>query len=706
MNPVYRVGLLGAGFISDHHAKPLKQLDNVELQAVCDLDASAAKRVAEKYDIPHICTDIDELLRLKLDVIHVLVPPDAHYPLTRNILESGSHVFLEKPMGTQHEECAALAALAEKNNLRLGVNHNFLFLPAYDDLRQRLRNSEFGKVNHITANWIYPLPVVTHGPFHLWMVAEPGNVMLELGSHLFSFLLDLCPNLELTHARAMNPITLPTGIDIPRKWIAQADDGQTSCSLNLSIASDFSDRSIKLNTQAAVINVDLEKNVHLIDRASTHSPPFDSRHASLNIGKQYRRQANKNLLKNIAGTLRKTTDANAYEQSMLGSIRNFYESFDSAIDSRLSATFGSRVIDACEKVVDLASIPKESAHKRTPQPASPKSNPTILVLGGTGFIGRRLVRELAQRGRSVRVVTRSMGSGNIALDGVEAELKAGSLADAEFMNEVLEGIEHVFHLARADGKNWNDYYQNDVLPTRNIAERALAAGVKRFVYTGTIDSLYTGDPKAIITGGTPIDPKISTRNFYAQAKAAGERLLTELYQQQNLPLTILRPGIVIGTGCSPYHWGIGMWWTDSLMQYWGHGKNLLPIVLVDDVAKALANSIENDTAVGKTYNLVDKPLLSARDYIAACSQASGTRIEARPTATWKYFMEDAVKSAAKFAIRHPNRAVPSYRDWLSRSHHSRYDASDAMRDLQWRPVGDREEIIEHGINVPVAETTR
>ena len=73
----------------------------------------------------------------------------------------------------------------------------------------------------------------------------------------------------------------------------------------------------------------------------------------------------------------------------------------------------------------------------------------------------------------------------------------------------------------------------------------MAAGIKRFIYTGTIASYASDDARNIIDNRTPLDPAIARRNHYARSKAACEALLQGMRRDRGLPLVILRPGIVI-----------------------------------------------------------------------------------------------------------------------------------------------------------------
>ena len=163
---------------------------------------------------------------------------------------------------------------------------------------------------------------------------------------------------------------------------------------------------------------------------------------------------------------------------------------------------------------------------------------------------------------------------------------------------------------------------------------------------------------------TPVDPNIRRRNNYARAKAAVEQVLTEMHRKDGLPVVILRPGIVIGRGGNPFHWGVGKWSSPGVVELWGDGNNKLPLVLVDDVASGLVRAMEVPGIEGRSYNLIDAPLLSARDYIAGLERLGGFKIQAHARPIWRYYLEDFAKWPVKVAVGHPDaQRVPSYSDW-------------------------------------------
>jgi nucleoside-diphosphate-sugar epimerase len=267
----------------------------------------------------------------------------------------------------------------------------------------------------------------------------------------------------------------------------------------------------------------------------------------------------------------------------------------------------------------------------------------------------------------------------------------------------MEGIECVVHLARSSVKTWADYQEFEIGATRQVAECALEAGVSRFVYAGTIDSYYAGRRAGTITEATPLDPRIARRNLYARAKAASEELLLRMHRERGLPLVIARPGIVIGRGGSPFHWGVGMWWHDAVCQIWGDGMNKLPLVLVDDVAHALIAAMEKPDIEGRSFNLVADPCLSAQEYLDELDQAGGMRVQRCATPIWRFYLRDMIKWVVKVAVRHPERRLPSYRDWESRTQHAHFDCIAARTMLDWSPVSERGELVRLGIEEPLRE---
>ena len=95
--------------------------------------------------------------------------------------------------------------------------------------------------------------------------------------------------------------------------------------------------------------------------------------------------------------------------------------------------------------------------------------------------------------------------GSDRLEIVRADMS--STADIERLSD---GIEYVFHLATTDSKTWDQFVEREVEPARALARACLERGVKRLIYTGTIDSFYAGGRAGTITEDTPLDPQHQT----------------------------------------------------------------------------------------------------------------------------------------------------------------------------------------------------
>jgi nucleoside-diphosphate-sugar epimerase/predicted dehydrogenase len=697
-NRKWKAALLGAGYISEAHARALAVTENVELTAVCDLSLVSAKKAAASYNIPNVCTNLDDLLKLDIDVVHVLLPPDSHAAAAKKILESGRHVFLEKPMAISYAQCQDLVETATRHSVKLGVNHNFLFLSSYEQLREQVRNGSIGQLDQITANWMFALGQVKFGPFNIWMLREPKNIVLEIGSHLAAFVVDLSGIPDIVSANAFRPLQVPGGATVYRRWHAHGVNGNTAVDLNISLVSGSEDRSISIRGHAASVKLDYSRDVLSVDEPSGAGVHFDALVTTERLAYQYAKAGVANFYRSLLGKLRKTPSANPYLKSIENSVRTFYSCLDGEMDSRLDGQFASRVIQLCERVA--AGLPPDStvpAKEGQWDILPPKQKPTVLVIGGTGFIGKYLVKGLSDRGVGVRAITRSQGAGKIALAGASVELTQGDLNNASFLDKAMEGIEVVYHLAKVEGKKWSDYYDQDVMVTKLVAERAVAAGVRRFVYTGTIDSYYSANARETITSDTPLDAKIQRRNLYARSKAACEALLTDMHKSGLLPLVIFRPGIVIGKGCPPAHLGIGLFESDARVSYWGDGSSPLPLVLVEDVANALVLAMDVPNIEGQRFLLTDTPAISAREYVDIVSKETGTRIRSTTRPAWRLYVSEWIKEAAKNLVRHPNRRIPSYRDCDSKSHRARYDSDKTRRVLGWQPAGSKSALIQRGI---------
>jgi len=698
-----RVALLGSGYIADWHAQALASVADVELVAVCDRVLPKAQALAAKFGIPKAYESLEKMLAAEiLDAVHILLPPDRHFEAARTVLEARADVFLEKPMCDRAEDCEELVQLAARRRLRLGVGHNFLFAVPYDKLRADLRSGVLGRIDSVTITWNRPLPQAVHGPFDIWMLRDPRNILIEIGSHSLAHMLDLVGEPDQMSVLPSNPLDLPTGRRFYRRWQVNALAGQTAVELRFSFAAAFSEYDLHVRGSLASATVDFERNTYTLHRHRAADPDFENYGMLMSQANGLKKQARQTLLNYLKSKLHLTKRGNPYGASIARAIDAFYN--PASMDERVDGRAGAAVIRLCQQMGLLANLPAEEiVPYRRPDTCQPEIAPSILILGATGFIGKELVRQLVAAGKPVRLLVRSVGNLPPDLRSAAVDVRVGDIGNPEDLKRSMEGVDCVVHLARANVKSWADYQQFEIGATRQVGEAALAAGVKRFVYTGTIDSYYAGAKAGTITEATPLDPQIDHRNLYARAKAVSEELLLEMRRERGLPLVIVRPGIVIGRGGSPFHWGVGMWWHDAVCQIWGKGRNKLPLVLVEDVARGLIAAMEAPQIEGQSFNLVADPCLTAQEYLDELDRAGGIRVQRLPTPIFRFYLLDMLKWVVKVAVRHPERRMPSYRDWESRTARAHFDCSMAKSVLGVNLATTREEMVRQGIEEPLRE---
>ncbi|MBZ5752492.1 MULTISPECIES: Gfo/Idh/MocA family protein [Metabacillus] len=142
-----RVGVIGCGSIAQHrHLPEYVANKNVQLVAVCDINAERAKEVAGKYEVTAY-TSYEDLLRSgEVDAVSVCTPNYLHAPISIAALDTGVHVLCEKPLATSKEEAEAMISAAKRSGKKLMIGHNQRFVSSHQKARQLIHSGEIGKI--------------------------------------------------------------------------------------------------------------------------------------------------------------------------------------------------------------------------------------------------------------------------------------------------------------------------------------------------------------------------------------------------------------------------------------------------------------------------------------------------------------------------------------------------------------------------------
>jgi nucleoside-diphosphate-sugar epimerase len=538
------------------------------------------------------------------------------------------------------------------------------------------------------------------------MLRKPGNILFETGSHTISELLAVildAPSISRVSARL--PKVLPTGSKFYRRWSISAESGATAIEIDIAFDQGYGQHFIEVEGMFGVARADVENDVFTLDRPTGRTYDVERFFVNFNGGLSRIKQAFYTYGSYAMSKFLTSAKGSPYDASMLMGITNCYDELrGNATRRESSINYAISIAKSVEAIQAAMPVPIESEEKELaaiPRSLSSKNiTPKVLIVGASGFIGKRLLTRLIEEDRPVRALVRNM-SNLVGVDlGENSEIIVGDFRNDTTIEKALHGIDVVFHLAVAHSNSLQGYLRADSEPTLKFARMCEKHGVRRFIYTGTIDSLHLAKPGKIKeTDG--VDKHIKRRNNYAHSKAITESKLSQMYQESKFPVVIVRPAIVLGAGGPVNHVGIANWFGPGRCAYWGDGRNPLPIVLVDDVVSGLIAAIDAQGIEGKTYNLSAESCISARDYLSEVEKVLGSTITANSSRALFHFVGDFVKWSIKVLARHPDRSrIPSLLDWKCREQHADFDTSLARADLGWQPINDRETIIEKGIREP------
>jgi nucleoside-diphosphate-sugar epimerase len=350
-------------------------------------------------------------------------------------------------------------------------------------------------------------------------------------------------------------------------------------------------------------------------------------------------------------------------------------------------------------------MPVASASSASPARAAPRAG-EILVLGATGFIGRRLLARLLERGAPVSVLARRaqalpepLAS---AVQSGAVRLFHGALSAAPEQRDnllrALEGASCVLHLATGGGASWEEIERSMVAGSRALAEACAESGVRRLVYVSSTAALYLGRDcgSRVIEDDGGTDPRPRERALYARGKIAAEAALRSVADARSLGLVIARPGVVLGPGTPMQHSGLGLWVRDNHCVGWGRGERPLPLVLADDVAEALARIAlhRGGELNGRALNLASCVPLGARALVEAFARASGRALHFHPRALAASQTMEIGKWLVKRAGGRADAPFPPWRDLKSRELWPALSARNARVLLGWQPVEDAQAFLD------------
>ncbi|SFM15087.1 Gfo/Idh/MocA family protein [Salibacterium qingdaonense] len=224
-----KIGTIGTGFIVDMFLSAVEQLDDVECTAVYSRREESAQPLAEKYGVPAIYTDLDQLFRdPEVDMIYVASPNSLHYAHSYQALEHGKHVICEKPFTSTASETNRLTALAEKNHLLLFEGITTIHLPNYQTIKDCIQ--ELGSIKLVQCNYSQyssKYDALLHGETpNVFNPEFSGGALADINIYNLHFVMNLFGAPETVHYAANKH---ENGIDTSGVLLMQYDHFTAEC---------------------------------------------------------------------------------------------------------------------------------------------------------------------------------------------------------------------------------------------------------------------------------------------------------------------------------------------------------------------------------------------------------------------------------------------------------------------------------------------
>jgi len=167
------VAVVGYGYWGPNLVRNLWDVPGARLVSVCDLRIERLKSVQARYPAVEITSRYEDVLKdPRIDVIAVATPVSSHYPLALRALETGKHVFIEKPMTSTTEEALRLLEVAERKGLVVGVDHTFIYTGAIRKMRELVERGDLGEIYYYDSTRV-----------NLGLFQHDVNVIWDLAVH-------------------------------------------------------------------------------------------------------------------------------------------------------------------------------------------------------------------------------------------------------------------------------------------------------------------------------------------------------------------------------------------------------------------------------------------------------------------------------------------------------------------------------------------
>lgn len=648
-----RLTLAGCGAAAELLYLPALQqcyqlIDRID---VTDADSARAAALAAKWPAMMRVLSVDSIDVDASDALIIATPPPTHAAVAQPWLAAGKAVLCEKPLDESVEAAECMVVDAAKTGALLAVNQLRRCFPTSVALREMIRSKTFGSLHSIRYEEGGAFAWPTSSGFY-FRGADRKGVLMDRGAHA----MDL-----LSWWLGSPMVVTACELDAAGGGEAQATASMRAGDVSLSLRLSWLTKSANVCV-AAFDDATVRFGVYEWDRLT-----IERRSADGGVRREVKR---------LRGDVRR------FSGFALPVLRNFLAAVAGAgrPEAKSIIATGESVLPSLGAIRDayaMATAPSTRWQPRaSPAPSATMFDaPVVLVVGGGGFIGGRIVERLAESGQyRVRVGLRQWSSAARPAR-LDVDLALCDLSQPSQIEQAVAGADYVINAAMGDREGLVDGVDR-------LLACCHASGVKRVVHLSSVEAY--GD---IVGGVNSIDGVIEVDetttagragDSYAAMKMEAEGIVRR-WVDDGLAACMLRPTVVYG----PFSRYNTMRMAERLQSgRWGllpeSMSGLCNLVYVDDVADAAVATLSAEDVVGEAMNINGPGRVSWNDYFAAMNDAlelpalkrfGGARLRLR-SQIWS-----PVRVAAQAAMRRKKDLVMSAYERSPR-------ARDGMRRIE------------------------
>ena len=649
-------------------------------QVLIDPCIERAERLAERWKVSRVVEDVSDLAPDEIAAAIIATPPSLHARVGLPLLDAGVHLLVEKPFAISPRDARAMVEIAAKTGACLAVGHICRFMFIYRWIKAVLDAGKLGNIERVEvreganhhslrqgagikgAGW--------NSPSYWDPAMSGGGVLMDAGPHVLDALLwwlgsvdevtyrddslggvESDARLDLTFAGgATGTVELSRIRTLPNTFVIVGSRGRIEAAGHRSESPhrnallrveppalrrfkfDGCHSTTLWNREAWDPNLPGKKQLNdWLQAIHFGRPPFASGASAVSV------------VELIEHCYMNREPLTTPWQALLMEKARSTEPEESAERLQTRVCFGT----AASQSESAGHQPSRTVHSAPDMRRL--GGKTVLVTGGTGFIGGRLVERLVEEGATVRVAVRGFRNtarlARFAPETVQLQafdMGAENVDDA--VNTLVAGCDTVFHLAV-------DYSspQVNVQGIRLLGAACLKHAVRRLVFTSSV-SVYWPWPDG------PLDEthKIIGQSWNPNVSCQQE--VRRMIREDGLQATVLQPTHVYG----PF----GGYWTERQVEMFLAGPVVLPTpddgicnaVYVDDAVHAIVLAAVRDEAVGETFLISGaRPTTWSEfysHYAQAVGRVDGIRLDSRKNINARAMTTP--RGLQRYAVRHPH----------------------------------------------------